>query len=65
MTLTAVDVSGAEEVPGAQVVRDGDLVAALHERPDLAEDALSRVEATFDGAEQELDVASAGQRAKE
>ena len=46
-TLKSVDVSGAEEVEGAQVVRDGDLVAVLHEHPDEAERALSKIRAEF------------------
>jgi len=47
-TLKSVDVSGAEEVKGAQVVRDGDLVAVLHEHPDEAERALWRIRAEFE-----------------
>ena len=54
-TLTDVNVSGAEEVPGVQVVRDGDLVAVLHERPDVAEAALSEVQATFETPEPDVD----------
>jgi isoquinoline 1-oxidoreductase len=54
-TLTDVDVSGAREVEGAQVVRDGDLVAALHEHPDEAERALSKVKAEFDTPESDVD----------
>jgi isoquinoline 1-oxidoreductase len=46
-TLKSVDVSGAGEVKGAQVVRDGDLVAVLHEHPDEAERALSKIRAEF------------------
>jgi isoquinoline 1-oxidoreductase len=46
-TLKSVDVSGASEVKGAQVVRDGDLVAVLHEHPDKAERALSKIKAEF------------------
>ena len=46
-TLKSVDVSGASEVKGAQVVRDGDLVAVLHEHPDEAERALSKIKAEF------------------
>jgi isoquinoline 1-oxidoreductase len=46
-TLKSVDVSGAGEVKGAQVVRDGDLVAVLHEHPDEAERALSKIRVEF------------------
>jgi len=47
-TLRSVDTSGAAEVKGAQVVRDGDFVAVLHEHPDEAERALSRIKAEFE-----------------
>jgi nicotinate dehydrogenase subunit B len=46
--LLEVDTSGAERVDGARVVRDGDLVAVLHEKPDLAERALGLVEARWE-----------------
>jgi nicotinate dehydrogenase subunit B len=47
-TLQSVDTSAAERLPGVRVVRDGALVAVLHERPDLAAEALSKVKAEFD-----------------
>ena len=46
--LQDVDTSAAEKVPGAQVVRDGDLIAVLHALPDEAERALSLLRAKFD-----------------
>jgi isoquinoline 1-oxidoreductase len=46
-TLKSVDVSGVAEVKGAQVVQDSDLVAVLHEHPDEAQRALSKVKAEF------------------
>jgi isoquinoline 1-oxidoreductase len=48
-TLKDVDTTAAEKVPGARVVRDGDLIAVLHERRDLADKALEliRVKAQF------------------
>jgi nicotinate dehydrogenase subunit B len=46
--LTDVDVSGARQIEGVQVVEDSDLIAVLHEYPDVAEKALSKVEARFD-----------------
>lgn len=46
-TLSAVDTSTAEAVPGARVVRDGDLVAVLHVHRDEADRALALVKATF------------------
>jgi nicotinate dehydrogenase subunit B len=45
--LKRVDTSRVGEVQGAQAVRDGDLVAVLHELPDEAERALSKVQAEF------------------
>jgi nicotinate dehydrogenase subunit B len=46
--LLSVDTSAAGQVPGVRVVKDGDLVAVLHERPDVAADALARVKAAYD-----------------
>jgi isoquinoline 1-oxidoreductase len=45
--LTAVDTSAAEKF-GALVVKDGDLVAVLHQRPDMADRALGLVKAQFE-----------------
>ncbi len=45
--LTTVDTSDAEKVAGVQIVRDGDLVAALHENRDRAEEAVSRIKAEY------------------
>jgi isoquinoline 1-oxidoreductase len=45
--LVNADTSAAEKF-GARVVRDGDLLAVLHERPDLADRALGLVKAQFD-----------------
>ncbi len=42
------ETSAASDIPGAQAVRDGDLVAVLHESPDLAEQALARLKPEFD-----------------
>ena len=41
-TLVSVDVTEAEKVPGVRVVRDGDLIAVLHQRRDIADKALSK-----------------------
>ncbi|MEJ2720443.1 MAG: molybdopterin-dependent oxidoreductase [bacterium] len=43
-----VDVSGAKRVEGVRVVEDGDMIAVLHEYPDVAEAALSKIKATYD-----------------
>jgi len=44
----SVDTSAAELVRGVRVVKDGEMVAVLHERPDVAADALAKVKAEFD-----------------
>ena len=46
--LTQVDTSAAEAVAGVRVVRDGDLIAALHQRPDVAEQARALIRADFE-----------------
>ena len=45
--LKSVDSSAAEKF-GALVVKEGDMVAVLHQRPDLADRALGMVKAEFD-----------------
>jgi nicotinate dehydrogenase subunit B len=47
-TLVQVDTSAAANVKGALVVRDGDLVAVLHEHPDEAARALALIAANFE-----------------
>jgi len=54
-TLRDLDTAAAEKVEGARVVRDGDLVAVLHERPDLADKALRLVKARFDPPQPSVD----------
>lgn len=46
--LTRVDTSRARKFNGVRVVEDGDLVAVLHELPDVAEKALGGILAQFD-----------------
>jgi len=46
--LLRVDVTAAERVPGARVVRQGELIAVLHEHPDVAELALAKIRAEYD-----------------
>ena len=46
--LKTVDTSAAEKMDGVRVVREGDFVAVLHERPDRADQALSKINAEFD-----------------
>ncbi|MCX6553196.1 MAG: molybdopterin-dependent oxidoreductase [Acidobacteria bacterium] len=45
--LAQVDTSAAEKLPGVRVVRDGDMVAVLHEHRDEADRALALVKAQF------------------
>ena len=46
--LKNVDTAPAKAIAGVQVVQDGDLMAVLHELPDVAELALAKVKAEFD-----------------
>lgn len=46
--LKQADTAACQEIPGTQVVREGDLVAVLHELPDVAEAALAKVKAEWD-----------------
>jgi nicotinate dehydrogenase subunit B len=46
--LKSVDASAAERLNGARVLRDGDLIAVVHECPDEAEAALAKLKAEFD-----------------
>jgi nicotinate dehydrogenase subunit B len=54
-TLKSADTSEAERLPGVRIIKEGGLVAALHEHPDLAREALSKVKAQFDQTEAEVD----------
>ncbi|MGD0743901.1 MAG: molybdopterin cofactor-binding domain-containing protein [Verrucomicrobiota bacterium] len=53
--LKSVDTAPAKTIPGVQVVQDADLIAVLHELPDVAEDALDKIKAQFDIPEASLD----------
>ena len=53
--LRDIDTSAAEEVEGVQVIRDDDLIAVLHENPDVAESALKKLKAEFDVPEAHVD----------
>jgi len=46
-TLVDVDTGPVASIEGAQVVRDGDLVAVLHAKPDVAEQAVAALEARW------------------
>jgi nicotinate dehydrogenase subunit B len=53
--LKSVDTSAVSEVKGARVVRDGDFIAVLHEHPDVAEQALSKVKADWETPQLDVD----------
>lgn len=46
--LKSVDYSEAERINGVQIVRDGNLIAVLHEAFDVAQAALSRIKTEYD-----------------
>ena len=45
--LTSADTSAAEKVPGTTIIRDGDLIAALNENRDKADEALTKIKAEY------------------
>lgn len=45
--LTSVDYSAAEKLPGIEVIKDGDLVAVLHENREKADAALATIKAEY------------------
>ena len=47
-TLKELDTAAAEKVPGARVIRDGEMIAVLHEQPDIADRALGLIRARFE-----------------
>ena len=54
-TLEKLDTSGVSSVSGATVLQDGDLVAVLHEKRDLADRAHERLDAKFSVPEATFD----------
>jgi len=52
--LTTVDLSEARRIQGVRVVEDDDLIAVLHEYPDVAEKALSAIKAQYDTPHSDL-----------
>jgi nicotinate dehydrogenase subunit B len=45
--LTTVDFTGAEKIEGTKVVREGELVAVLHENKDKADEAIVKIKAEY------------------
>ena len=52
--IRKVDISGAKTVKGALVIEEGNLIAVLHEQPDTAAAALSKIEAGYSPSSSEL-----------
>jgi nicotinate dehydrogenase subunit B len=46
--MKSLDTSRAERIEGVIVIKEDDLIAVLHENPDIAEDALSQIRAEFE-----------------
>ncbi len=53
--LKSLDTSAVDNIEGAQVVRDGELIAVLHKNPDVAEKALGSIKAEYDIPEARFD----------
>jgi isoquinoline 1-oxidoreductase len=53
--LTSVDLSGARKMKDVVVVHEGDFVAVLHKYPDVAEQALAAIQATFGASPSKTD----------
>jgi isoquinoline 1-oxidoreductase len=53
--LKSVDTAPAKAIAGVQVIQEGDLVAVLHELPDVAEAALDKIKAEFEVPEPTVD----------
>ena len=53
--LRSVDTSAAGLIPGAEVVRDGELIAVLHPDPEAAEKALGAIRADFTAPDTGID----------
>jgi isoquinoline 1-oxidoreductase len=53
--MKSVDTAEAEKAEGAQVVRDGDLIAVLHKTPDGARKAFDKIKAEWDAPPAQCD----------
>jgi isoquinoline 1-oxidoreductase len=47
-TLKELDTAATEKVPGVRVIRNGEMIAVLHEQPDIADRALGLIRARFE-----------------
>lgn len=53
--LIGVDTSGAKNIEGTRIVQEDDLIAVLHEDPELAENALRMIRARWEKPEATVD----------
>ena len=53
--LISVDTSAAKTIEGAMVIQDGDMIAVLHEDPELADQALKKIKAQWEKPEAQVD----------
>jgi isoquinoline 1-oxidoreductase len=53
--LKSMDPSALKDIKEIQIVQDRDLIAVLHPHPDGAEEALSRIQASYDVPEAKVD----------
>jgi nicotinate dehydrogenase subunit B len=53
-TLKSADVSEAEKIEGTRIVRDGELIAVLHEMPDRADEAIVKIKAEYSFNEKDV-----------
>jgi len=53
--LESADTSEAEKIQGIKVIKDGDLIAVLHESHDTANEALNKIKATYAYHEKDVD----------
>ena len=53
--LISADTSGAKTIEGARVIQDGDMIAVLHEDPELADQALKKIKAQWEKPEAIVD----------
>ncbi|MGD8534279.1 MAG: molybdopterin-dependent oxidoreductase [Candidatus Aminicenantes bacterium] len=53
--LKNVDTSEAEKIKGVQVVKEGELIAVLHQQPDEAEKVVAKIKAQYEIPEAKVD----------
>jgi nicotinate dehydrogenase subunit B len=53
--LINADTSGAKTIEGARLIQDGEMIAVLHEDPELADQALKKIKAQWEKPEAKVD----------